>query len=89
MWAAWLDPAGPPAGSLLDPIDGVVGRAVVDRAYCHVLLTDPAVALGPAAIPPPLRLALVSIRVDSLAQFAALALAAQASLAGRTSGLSS
>jgi hypothetical protein len=86
MSTAWLDPIELPAGPGLDLLDGLIGRAVVDRAFCRALLAEPAVALASMAMPPLLRLALVTIRADSLAQFASRALAAQASLAGQGQG---
>ena len=67
MWADYLEPAPPPPQPAVDPLDDLIGRAIVDRAFCRALLADPAIALAPAAMPPLLKLALLSIRVDSLA----------------------
>jgi hypothetical protein len=83
MSTGWLAPAELPAEPGPDPLDGVIGRAIVDRAFCQALLAEPAAALASIALPPQLRLALVRIQADSLAQFASRALAAQAALASQ------
>jgi hypothetical protein len=83
MWADYLEPAPSPPGPAVDPLDDLIGRAIIDRAFGRALLADPATALAPTAMPLRLKLALVTIRVDSLGQFARRALAARAALAGQ------
>jgi len=80
MWAAGLEYADPSPQPVPNPLDSVIGWALVDRAFCRTLLADPAIALAPTAMPPLLKLALVRIRADSLAQFASRALAAETAL---------
>jgi hypothetical protein len=80
MWAAWLESADSRPQPAADPLDQLIGRALVDRQFCRTLLAEPATALAPMAMPPRLRLALLAIRADSLAQFAQRGLAAEAAL---------
>jgi hypothetical protein len=83
MWAEFVDPLAPPEPAA-DPLDDLIGRAIVDPTFARTLLADPAGALAPAALPSPLKRALVAIRADSLGQFARRALAIRAALDGGT-----
>jgi hypothetical protein len=88
MWAEFVDPLAPPEPAA-DPLDDLIGRAIVDPTCARTHVADPAGALAPAALPSPLTRALVAIRAESLGQFACRALAARSALEEETRGPSS
>jgi hypothetical protein len=45
MWADYLEPAPPPPQPVVDPLDDLIGQAIIDRAFCLALLADPAIGL--------------------------------------------
>jgi hypothetical protein len=67
-------------GATMDPLDRIVGRAVIDPAFARLLLTSPAEALDPEPMPPGLKRALIALRARSIGEFARRALEAQAAL---------
>jgi hypothetical protein len=81
LWAERTRPR-PAIGSApdLDPLDQLIGRAVIDARFRALLLADPLSALRTEQMPLRLKRALVTIRARTLGDFAVRALDIQADM---------